>query len=152
MRGRPGVAARGLGAVLLLATLLVGLPAVLIGVIGLPSSVPSGAQLLHRLTSPDDGTVFVAAGATVGWIGWAVFAVSTLVEAAALRRHRAARRLVALAGPQRLAAQLLAAAALLVSSPTGPLGFPTPARPAAVALAADRPPVDSARPAAAPLA
>ena len=149
MRSRLSVAARGLGAVLLLALLLVGLPAVLIGVIGLPSSVPSGAQLLHRLTTPDDGTVFVAAGATIGWIAWAVFAVSTVVEAAALRRHRAARRLVALAGPQRLAAQLLAAAALLTSSPTGHIGSAAPARPAAVALA-DRPPVDLRLPAAAP--
>ena len=39
MRSRLSVAARGLGAVLLLALLLLGLPAVLIGVIGLPSSV-----------------------------------------------------------------------------------------------------------------
>jgi len=110
MRGRLGVLARGLGAALLLGLLLLGLPAVLIAVIGLPSSLPSRAELLHRLTTPDDGTVFIAAAATVGWVTWALFAVSTLLEAAALLRHRTARRPVAaLAGPQRLAAQLLAA-------------------------------------------
>jgi len=142
MRGRLGVLARGVGAALLLGLLLLGLPAVLIAVIGLPSSLPSRAELLRRLTTPDDGTVFIAAAATVGWAAWVVFAVSTLLEAAALLRHRTARRPVAaLAGPQHLAAQLLAAVALLAAG-TGGQPSTAGARPAAVSLAADRPPTN----------
>jgi hypothetical protein len=131
--GRLRMLARGVGAGLLLALLLVGPPAVLLAVVGLPGSLPSTAAVLHRLTAPDDGTVFIAAAATVGWLCWLVFAVSTVVEAAALLRHRTARRVTALAGPQRLAAQLLAAVAVLGSS-SHLSSSPVLARPAAVAL------------------
>lgn len=144
--GRAGTVARGLGALLLLGALLVGLPALLLGVVGLPTSVPSATVVLQALTSPDDGTVFTAAAATVGWLAWALFAGSTLIEAIALagrgRPAPAATRpgLPALAGPRRLAAHLLTAVILLGHAAHPGATAAAPPAITAVALAADRPP------------
>ncbi len=146
--GRAGTVTRGLGALLALGLLLVGLPALLVAVVGVPTSLPSAALLFQRLTGFDDGTVFVAAAATVGWLAWAVFTISTLVEAAAMARHGLTRRTVAgpgpggLAGPRRLAAHLLTAVAVLAGAGQPHAGS-AGARPAvtAVALAGDRPPL-----------
>ncbi len=95
-----GDVARGVGALLLLAALLAGIPALLLSVVGLPHGLPSAAVLRGYLTRPDDGTVFIAAAATIAWAGWAVFALSTAVETA----RRRPRPALAATRPRRGAA------------------------------------------------
>jgi DNA-binding SARP family transcriptional activator len=111
-----GDVVRGLGALLLLAVLVAGLPAALLAVAGpppLPSTVPSLDDLVGALARPDDGTLLVAALTWVGWIGWATLAVSIAVEIPAAARGFRAPRLPALGPQQRLAAGLVATAAVL---------------------------------------
>lgn len=122
---------RGLGALLLLAVLLAGIPVGLLAVAGpppLPSTLPSLGELLGAITRPDDGTLLVAALTWAGWIGWATLAVSIAVEIPAAARGVRAPRLPALGPQQRLAAGLVAAAALLFTGGTASLAAgPQPA-------------------------
>ncbi len=123
---------RGVGALLLLAALLAGIPAGLLAVAGLPplpSALPSLDDLLGTLTRPDDGTLLVAVLTWVGWIGWATLAASIIVEIPAAVRGVRAPRLPALAPQQRIAAGLVAAAALLFTGGTASLATgPQPAQ------------------------
>lgn len=114
--------ARGLGALTLLLLGLVGVPVALVVLGGnpLPSSV-SWETLSRALLRPDDGRVLVGLITVVGWIAWAVFALSVLAELLALiSGYRVELRLPGLAGPQRLASSLLIAVlALAPSLPSG---------------------------------
>jgi len=109
----PRRTARALGAALLLLGLVAGLPAALIAFAGnpLPERPPTLDGVREALTSPDDGGLFLSALAVLGWLAWASFAVSLLVEAYARVTRRAAPRLPGLGWQQRLAAGLLAALA-----------------------------------------
>jgi hypothetical protein len=102
---------------LLLLTLLVGLPALLVGVVGIPTSLPSGDSVWLRLTHPDDGTLLVAVTTSLAWIGWVGFAASVGVETAARIRGLPTPKLPALGSSQRLAATLIAAVSLSVIAP-----------------------------------
>ena len=46
----------------------------------LPAHLPSLPEIGDALTSPDDGTLFLRVLLIVGWVGWALFALSVLVE------------------------------------------------------------------------
>lgn len=75
----------GGAAFLVLAASLVGVPAALVALGGnpLPAHVPSLDQAWTALSTPDaSGTLFIAILTIAGWIGWASFAASTLVEVA----------------------------------------------------------------------
>src|SRR5699024_9184158 len=98
------------GSALALASLIIALPILLwtLGGNPLPSSWPSMDQVTAALSRPDDGTLFIAALTIAGWIGWATFTLSVLVEIPAQVRHRPAPNLKGLGGPQRLAAILVA--------------------------------------------
>ena len=79
---------RGLASLALLVGLVVGVPAALIGLGGnpLPRSLDVRA-VWDLLLQPDDGTVLVRLLALVGWLAWAVFTVTLVVEAANLVRR-----------------------------------------------------------------
>jgi len=117
---------RGLGALVVLGTFLLGAPFALLGW----GRIPSG---LAHLTRPDDGGLLLAALTVVGWLAWLAFALATTAEAIRLggRRHRAVR-LPLLGGMQQLSAGLLVAVLALA--------------PNAAAPALPRPPVAAAEP------
>lgn len=104
---------KGLGATLIIAMLVGGLPAGLLAV-GVPTlfTRPIGNPL-DLLLRPDDGSLVLAVIWILGWITWAILTVATLTEiVAALRRVRAPH-LSGLRLPQGLAHQLVSTAALL---------------------------------------
>lgn len=103
----------------LLVTLVVGLPTALILFAGnpLPDQVPTLGGLGAALTARDDGTLFLSVLTVVGWLAWASFAVSLLLEAYARITHRTTPALPGLRWQQRLVAGLLAAIAAASVAP-----------------------------------
>jgi nucleoid-associated protein YgaU len=106
---------RGIVALTALLAALVGVPWALAALGGapLPAQLPSLPEIGDALTSPDDGSLFLGALLIVGWVGWALFAVSVLVEIPAQLRGRSAPRLPALATSQRVAGALVTTIAIL---------------------------------------
>lgn len=111
----------GLGATLLIAVLLVGLPAGLLATweIGLPHIEPTPSGVWRALLAPDDGTVFLTLLKLIGWAAWAVLAVSVITEIIARLRHVRVPSLRGLAVPQALARGLVATAATLFVTTSG---------------------------------
>lgn len=113
---------RGLGALLVLASILIGLPALLIAVGGnpLPESMPTLPGARDALFTPDDGTLALSAVMILGWLVWAALAASIVIELAWQLRGRRAPRLPGLALPQASMSTLVAAAvALFIAAPLG---------------------------------
>lgn len=108
-------ALRAAGSLLLMAGLVVGLPVTLALLAGnpLPSGVPTMEAIGDALTSPDDGTLFLGVLTVVGWLAWASFTGSLLLELVARLNHKRAPQIRGLHGPQRLAGVLVAAVAAL---------------------------------------
>lgn len=114
----------GLLATLLLATVLVAVPALLVrvGADVVPSGLPDFDQLWTALRVPDDGSLVLRAVTIVAWLAWAVLSVTIGVEVVARLRGLGAPRLPGLRVPQFAAHQLVSAAALLfVALPPGAL-------------------------------
>ncbi|MFI5953355.1 LysM peptidoglycan-binding domain-containing protein [Cryptosporangium sp. NPDC051539] len=111
---------RGLVALFVLLGTLGGVPILLVVLGGnpLPDHVPALAEAGHALMSPDDGTLFLRVLTVAGWIGWATFALSVLVEVPSSLLRRPTPRLPGLRTQQRAAAALIAAIALLVGTST----------------------------------
>lgn len=110
---------RGLAALAILAALLVGVPVLALPRLGrpLPDGVPSASGLVDALLHQGvDLPVVLRAAAAVLWGAWAVFAACVLVEALAWARRREARPVRGLGGVQRLAANLVATAVLVLPS------------------------------------
>jgi len=117
---RAGRLATGLGALVILVGLLVGAPVALLTLAGnpLPDHVPTLGEIGTVLTSRDDGQLFLRVLALAGWVGWATFALSVLVEVAAKILRRPAIRLPGLSRQQRWAAALVGSVVLaLAASP-----------------------------------
>lgn len=117
---RLGQVVTGLGALIVLVGLLFGGPIALLAFAGnpLPETVPTLAEVGDALTSRDSGQLFLNALAVVGWLGWATFALSVLLELPARAFRRSAPRLPGMKRQQKLAASLIGATALiLVASP-----------------------------------
>ncbi len=114
----------GLAATLALLALVVGFPLALAGLVGwpLPAGIPSWEEMSESARSGIDDMVIVKSLAVLGWIAWSQLALAVAVEAVALARRRAARRIPVIPGFQVTAANLLASAALLgvCSSARGP--------------------------------
>lgn len=112
LRALPGA----VGALLMLAVLLAGVPALLY--YGTHAVAVMGGEthrsLRELLTSPDDGRLFLWALVGIGWIGWLCFAFSVLLEIPAQLRGRVARRLPAFGWSQRMAAGLVGAVIALL--------------------------------------
>lgn len=133
----PRAVTRGLAALLGLAALVVGVPAVLWTVAGspLPDAWPSPADLLDAAVRPDDGSLFLSLLIVAGWLGWGTFVLSLVVEVPAALRGRPAPRLPGLGAQQRLVAALVAAVAAVgaggpvAAAPSPPPGSWEPAPP-----------------------
>ena len=115
---------RGVGALALLTSLVVGIPVLLVLVSPVRSlALPSWSGISDALTGPDDGHLFLTALAVVAWLAWAAFTVSVAVEAVAVARGLPSPRLPLLRVPQRAASTLVAAAAVVLTVqplPTSP--------------------------------
>jgi nucleoid-associated protein YgaU/DNA-binding SARP family transcriptional activator len=126
--------ARALAALLVLAALIVGIPALLLVVApALDWPTLSRQAISSALTRPDDGHLLLTALTLVGWAAWAVFAVSVVVETVAMLRGLPTPRLPLVGAPQKLAASLVASAAMLLAAPTGTAPGQAPPVPAAAA-------------------
>jgi nucleoid-associated protein YgaU len=109
----------GLTSLAAIAALLAGVPWALVRFVGnpLPSSIPSWERIAAALTSGRvDPQVVISLLAIIVWVTWAQLALGLLVEAAAALRGRAAPRLPVAPGAQRLAAQLITSASLILST------------------------------------
>ena len=109
----------GMLAAVLMVGILIGLPVILVEIGGnpLPDQLPSLSDVGKALTSPDDGTLAVAAISLIAWAAWLILAGSHPVRrhVSAAGHHRAA--LPGLRLPQ-LAARSLVTAALLLFAAT----------------------------------
>jgi nucleoid-associated protein YgaU len=115
--------ARGLGAAAVLVLLTVGFPIALWAVGGspVPGGVPTWAEITDVFGSPVQQGLLLGVLKYVAWAGWLVFTLSVVVEVAALLRGVRAPRL----GPQQaLAAALVTAAAIGLSSPAAAVAAP----------------------------
>jgi LysM repeat protein len=108
------------GAVLLLASLTGGLPLALVRLAGnpLPADMPTVAGLWSTLTSPDDGRLFLGGLAVAGWLAWACFTGSVVLELVARLADRRPPAIPGLRGPQRFASVLVTAVAAVTVAPT----------------------------------
>src|SRR2546423_12637078 len=116
--GSLGVA-RGLLALVLLRGMVVGIPVVLLAV-GSTSYLGEFTDLQRLtgdLTAPDDGSLFLAVLALVGWIGWATFTLAVLLEIPAQLRGAPTVRLRGMGIQQSLAGGLVAAVLAVVVLP-----------------------------------
>lgn len=115
--------ARGLAALIALAGLLVGLPWALAVLGGNPlaGGLPSLADITNALTRPDDGTLLRLVLIGAGWIGWATFALSVLLEIPAQLRGVHAPRLPAIIAPQQRVARALVSAIISLSTIAAPV-------------------------------
>lgn len=101
---------RALLGLAVLAALIAGIPLVLLAVGQQPTDLVGGWDLL---TQQDDGRLFFTVLTTIGWIGWAAFTLSALVEIGALFRGRKAKRIKGLGGMQSFAGLLIGGLVLL---------------------------------------
>jgi LysM repeat protein len=108
----------GLLAAVLLVGIIVGLPATLFKLGGnpLPNQLPSLFDLSEALTSPDDGTLAVAAITLIGWASWLILAGAILIEATSRLRGITTPALPGLRLPQLAARNLVTAALLLFTA------------------------------------
>jgi LysM repeat protein len=108
----------GILAAMLIIGILIGLPVVLVEVGGnpLPDQLPSLSDLGTALTSPDDGTLAVAAISLIAWMAWLILAGSILIEAASRLRGITTPALPGLRLPQLAARSLVTAALLLFAA------------------------------------
>lgn len=116
----------GLGALVVLAGIVVGLPALLLALGGnpLPATVPSLEEVRNALLIPDDGTLALNGAKLLGWVVWAALTVSIVVEATSAVRGVRPPRLPTLSLPQSgIRPLVVAALALFIAAPG--LGAPT---------------------------
>ncbi|MFJ5142717.1 LysM peptidoglycan-binding domain-containing protein [Streptomyces sp. NPDC088707] len=78
--------------------------------------VPGTDAFAHLLSRPDTGAAFMLALCVIGWIAWASFAVSLLLEIPSQLRGRAAPRLPGLHLSQRAAGTLVSGIIVLFAS------------------------------------
>ncbi|SEE57649.1 LysM peptidoglycan-binding domain-containing protein [Streptomyces sp. TLI_105] len=130
---------RALASVLVLAAVTAGLPWILTQ--ATTAVWASGINAFtHLLTRTDTGAAFLLALVAVGWIAWATFVASLLVEIPAQLRGRTAPRLPGLRLSQRAAGTLVSGILILFASSTlataaPALAAPAPSAPAATATA-----------------
>ncbi|WP_435057675.1 LysM peptidoglycan-binding domain-containing protein [Streptomyces sp. bgisy060] len=125
---------RALFALVALIALLVGVPAVLLGIGVLPDHLPGFDEITAALTSPDSGQLFLGAVTLIGWYGYLSFVISVVLETGAALRHVRAPRIRVLGGSQQLAGALVGGILVLLPAGTA-MATPAMAAPATVATA-----------------
>ncbi|WP_028047615.1 LysM peptidoglycan-binding domain-containing protein [Cellulomonas sp. URHE0023] len=145
-----------LAALLALLAFVVGAPVALVALapLYLPDDLPRWNQIGTALTSPDDGSLLLATLALIGWVAWAAFTTSVVVEVIAGLRRVSTPSIPLLGSAQWAAARLIASAGILLAV-SSTVANPTPAAAATVTAtpaAADPPAAapQAARHAAAP--
>ncbi|WP_395108096.1 BTAD domain-containing putative transcriptional regulator [Actinomadura sp. SCN-SB] len=121
---------RGLGALVVMALLLAGVPITLYQVGGspLPHTLPTWSQVTTALTQPDtDNTLFLGAVRIIGWAAWCLFVATTLTEAAGYLAGRPTPRLPGPIRPMQHLARDLVAMAALTFSTAAPITSPAAA-------------------------
>ena len=111
----------GIAAIVLLAVLLVGVPALLwtVGKPLIPTEIPSLNTILDALLSRDDGSLVAGLLYIVAWLAWAYLAVALIMEIWAAIRRVNPPKLTGFSLPQGIARPLVAAAMLaFVAGPT----------------------------------
>ncbi|MFC8501028.1 LysM peptidoglycan-binding domain-containing protein [Pedococcus sp. NPDC057267] len=108
----------GLIAALAIVAIVIALPITLLAVGGnpLPEAWPSLERVRAALTSPDDGTLALAALKILGWAAWAFLTGSIALEVLARVRGVSVPRLRGLQAPQAAAHGLVGAAILLFAA------------------------------------
>ncbi|MFJ2590383.1 LysM peptidoglycan-binding domain-containing protein [Streptomyces sp. NPDC087538] len=101
---------RALLGLALLVALVGGVPYLLLRVGHQPTELSGGLDLL---TQQDDGSLFLVVLTCIGWVAWAAFGFSVLVELVAVLRRRSAPRIRGLGGMQSLASFLIGGIVLL---------------------------------------
>ncbi|GIF99145.1 LysM peptidoglycan-binding domain-containing protein [Catellatospora citrea] len=101
----------GLAALSGIVAIVAGVPVLLVEFAGnpLPRHVPSLDEITTLLTSADNGDLFLRVLTLAGWVAWATFTLSILVELGARITGRRATRLPGLGLQQRVAAVLVGA-------------------------------------------
>ena len=119
---------KALGALLALLALLVGIPAGLLVFYGnpIPTSLPSGNDIATLLTSRNTIGALLFVIVWIGWIAWATFALSVIIELIARARHIQAPQIRGLGAQQGAAALLIATIAGGVGAPAA-MAAPSPA-------------------------
>ena len=110
---------KGLISLLILIGILVGIPILLLLIVGypLPTERPSIELIRAHLEAGDIPDEFIIkALALLLWFVWAQLAVAVLTEAFAIMRGRVARRAPVLPGMQLMAGKLVASSVLIISA------------------------------------
>ncbi|TDB84232.1 LysM peptidoglycan-binding domain-containing protein, partial [Actinomadura sp. KC216] len=121
---------RGLGALLVFAALLAGLPIALYTVAGspIPDRSPSWDHLSATLMQPDtDHRLFLAAIRVLGWLAWGTFTATVCTETTGYLAGRSGPRLPSPIRPLQMLARDLVATAALVFSTTATVTTPVSA-------------------------
>ncbi|MBP5888680.1 MULTISPECIES: LysM peptidoglycan-binding domain-containing protein [Streptomyces] len=125
-RSWPRAVVRGLFAFVALAALVVGVPALLLAVGTLPTTVPTLDEAREvLLSSDDDGSGLLATMTVAAWIAWLWLVVPVLIEIVAVLARRTTPRLPGMATGQRLAGFLLGS--IVLASPAAAASAATPA-------------------------
>ncbi|MFI6658186.1 LysM peptidoglycan-binding domain-containing protein [Streptomyces sp. NPDC050523] len=105
-----GALLRALTGLVLLIALVGGVPLALLSFGHQPTELSGG---LNLLLEQDDGTLWLVALTCIGWVAWAAFAFSVVVEIVAIARRRSAPRIRGLGSMQSLAGFLVGGIVLL---------------------------------------
>lgn len=134
---------RGLLALLGLAAIVIGVPALLIAAapIGAVSVTWTPEGIWRALSTPDNGTIALALFKLVGWIAWAILTVAVLLETVGLLRRTPVPQLPGFAVPQLFARRLVAYAAVLFIATSSVTTSGLQSAPLAQAAGAPRAPV-----------
>lgn len=125
-RSWPRAVVRGLFALVALAALVVGVPALLLALGTLPATGPTLDEAREVLLSPDDdGSGLLTTMTVAAWIAWLWLVVPVLIEIVAVLARRTTPRLPGMATGQRLAGFLLGS--IVLASPAAAASAATPA-------------------------
>lgn len=117
MTNRATTIGKGLLSLVAIVAVLIGIPVALWALGGnpLPDTIPSLQDAGDALLRPDDGSLFLNILTIAGWLGWASFAISILLEIPAHLRGIQAPRLPGLSLPQGSAAVWVAAVGAMLT-------------------------------------
>ncbi|MEV2234970.1 LysM peptidoglycan-binding domain-containing protein [Streptomyces phaeochromogenes] len=125
-RSWPRAVVRGLFALVALAALVVGVPALLLAVGTLPATVPTLDEAREvLLSSDDDGSGLLATMTVAAWIAWLWLVIPVLIEVVAVLARRTTPRLPGMATGQQLAGFLLGS--IVLATPAAAASAATPA-------------------------